>query len=189
MWGRGSTMWDSSPKAKARKERPTWQQLSAANNYWTPNSQYNFLVSHHGDYIRKDRPNLLKSNTEHGFLLMQNGPSIFRAYRETCWALYIEIFICNLPVGRGRDNQWSYHEGKQQQISTGRWKQHLARCSFFQLTLNFIQSYLYTQVIYSYCCEILLYCNLFISSNMSSSSSHIKFVSRILTAGDVFSWL
>jgi len=44
-----------------------------------------FLVSHHGDYIRKDPPNLLKSNTEHGFLFMQNGPSIFRAwaYRET----------------------------------------------------------------------------------------------------------
>jgi len=29
-----------------------------------------FPVSHHGDYIRKDRPILFKSNTDHGFLFM-----------------------------------------------------------------------------------------------------------------------
>jgi len=57
-------------------------------------SDIEFVVSHHGDYIRKDHPILLKSNTEH----------FEGAYKETR-ALYIEIFICDLPVGRGRDNQ------------------------------------------------------------------------------------
>ena len=33
-------------------------------------SHIEFLVSHLGDYIKKDRPILLKSNTDHGFLFM-----------------------------------------------------------------------------------------------------------------------
>jgi len=146
-----------------------------------------FVVSHHGDYIRKDHPILLKSNTDHIQSILEEHirkhvPSTLRS-----------SFVTYLLDGDVTTNE-ATHKGKQQQISTGRWKQHLARCSFSiefdSVVLVYPQN---TQVIYSYCCEILLYCNLFIlvmypstcfwlhetfHQNMSSYSSHIKFISR-----------